>query len=309
MGNRPLRCRVSKVVVTGASGFIGTALVPRLLDVGYLPRLVMRSPPVPPPNPPVEVVQGDLTSPESLRAAVAGADSVVHLGAATSVGRLDPALAYRVNVGGATALIEACRAAGCRRIVVLSTQHVYLRRCGTYGHTKRIADALFSGSGLEVTIMRPSLVYGPGSRGVFVKLAGLLRRLPVIPVIGPGTWHLRPLYLGDLVELIVRTLKCPDASGRTYDVGGTERITYNGFLAAICATLGRPCRRVHIPLSSGFALAWLLERALTNPPLTLDNVYGSLLDVPCDLRALMRDFHPTLTPLAVGLRRTFSEAT
>jgi len=300
---------VSRVVVTGASGFIGTALIPRLVAAGHLPRLIVRQPPAAPPAPPVEVIAGDLTSPASLRAAIAGANAVVHLGAATSAGRLDPAVAYRVNVGGTTALIEACRAAGCRRVVVLSTQHVHLPRCGTYGRTKRIADALFAGSGLDVTILRPSLVYGPGSRGVFVKLARLVRRLPVIPVVGPGTWHLRPLYLDDLLTLIVETLARPDVSGRTYDVGGAERVTYNGFLAAICAALGRPCRRVHIPLALGFALAWLLERALANPPLTVDNVYGSLLDVPCDLRALMRDFHPTLTPLAVGLHRTFAQAT
>ena len=300
---------MSKVVVTGAAGFIGTALVPRLVAAGHLPRLIVRRLPVEPPIPPVEVVPGDLASPASLRPAVEGADAVVHLGAATSAGRLDPALAYRVNVGGATALIEACRAAGCRRVVVLSTQHVYLPRCGTYGRTKRIADALFADSGLDVTILRPSLVYGPGSRGVFVKLATFIRRLPVIPVIGPGTWHLRPVYLDDLVELIVETLARPDMSGRTYDIGGPERITYNGFLAAICAALGRPCRRAHIPLAVGFVMAWILERVLANPPLTVDNVYGSLLDVPCDLRALLRDFRPTLTPLAVGLHRTFAEAT
>ena len=300
---------MSRVIVTGASGFIGTALIPRLAAAGHLPRLIVRRPPAELPAEPIEVMPGDLTAPASLRAAVAGADAVVHLGAATSAGRLDPALAHRVNVGGATALIEACLAAGCRRVVVLSTQHVHLPRCGTYGRTKRIADALFAGSGLDVTILRPSLVYGPGSRGVFVKLAGLVRRLPVIPVVGPGTWHLRPVYLDDLVALIVETVGRPDVSGRTYDIGGAERVTYNEFLAAICAALGRPCRRVHIPLAFGFALAWLLERVLSNPPLTVDNVYGSLLDVPCDLRALMRDFHPTLTPLDVGLHRTFAQAT
>jgi NADH dehydrogenase len=192
---------------------------------------------------------------------------------------------------------------------VLSTQHVYLRRCGSYGRTKRIADALFADSGLDVTILRPSLVYGPGSRGVFAKLAGFVRRLPVIPVIGPGTWHLRPVYLDDLVTLIVETLSRPAVSGRTYDVGGPERITYNDFLIAICTALARPCRRLHIPLALGFTLAWILERALANPPLTVDNVYGSLLDVPCDLRALLRDFRPVLTPLAVGLHRTLGEAT
>jgi NADH dehydrogenase len=298
---------VAKVLVTGASGFIGTALVPRLLAAGHVPRLLFRQAPATPPAG-VEVAVGDLLSPETLRRATAGTQAVVHLGAATSVGRLDPALAYRVNVGGSTSLIDACRAAGCRRIVALSTQHVHLPRCGAYGRTKRIADALFAGSGLDVTILRPSLVYGPGTRGVFVKLAGLVRQLPVVPVIGPGTWHLRPLFVDDLAAVIVETLARPELAGRTYDVGGAERVTYDEFLTAICAALGRRCRRVHLPIKVSFVLAWLLERVLPNPPLTMDNVYGSLLDVPCDLSALLHDYRPSLTPLAVGLERTLAEA-
>jgi NADH dehydrogenase len=293
---------MSRVLVTGASGFIGTALVPRLAAAGHVPRVMVRQAPAAPPAPPVEVVQGDLAAPATLRAAVEGCDAVVHLGAATSAGRLDPALAYRVNVGGTTALIDACLATGCRRVLVMSTQHVHLPHCGLYGRTKRIADALFEGSGLDVTVLRPSLVYGPGSRGVFVKLAQLVRKLPVIPVIGPGRWHLRPLLLGDLVTIILDTLAHPELAGRTYDVGGPDRVTYDELLAAICTALGRPCRRVHLPIPVSFALAWTLERLLPSPPLTVENVYGSLLEAPCDLRALLRDYHPTLTPLAEGLR-------
>ena len=88
-----------------------------------------------------------------------------------------------MNVGGASALVAACRAAGCRRVIAMSTQHVHLARPGVYGRTKRIADAIFLGSGLDVTLLRPSLVYGAGERGVFVKLQRLVRKLPVIPVI------------------------------------------------------------------------------------------------------------------------------
>jgi NADH dehydrogenase len=299
---------VASVVVTGASGFIGAGLVPRLVAAGHAPRLFVRRAPAAPPPPPAEVVTGDLLAPESLRAAVAGADAVIHLGAATSAGRVDPALAYRVNVGGASAVIDACHATGCRRAIVLSTQHVHLPRPGAYGRTKRIADALFAGSGLAVTILRPSLVYGPGTRGVFVRLAALARRLPIMPVVGPGTWHLRPLYLGDLTAIIVETLARPERAGRTYDVGGPERVTYDEFLAAIAAALGRPCRRVHLPIGASFALAWLLERLLASPPLTTDNVHGSLLDVPCDLRPLLHDYRPALTPLAAGLARALAEA-
>jgi NADH dehydrogenase len=297
---------MATVLVTGASGFIGSALVPRLLAAGHVPRLLLRQAPATPPAPPIEVALGDLGRPETLRGALDGAEAVVHLGAATSVGRLDPALAHRVNVGGASALIDACRAGGCDRIVVMSTQHVHLPRCGLYGRTKRIADLLFTASGLGVTILRPSLVYGPGTRGVFVKLAGLVGRLPVIPVVGPGTWRLRPLFLEDLVTVVTETLARPETAGRTYDVGGPDEVTYDGFLAAICAALGRRCRLVHLPVGMSFALAWLLERVLPNPPLTTENVYGALLEAPCDLHALRHDFRPILTPLAVGLGRTLA---
>jgi NADH dehydrogenase len=299
---------VARVLVTGASGFIGTALTPRLVAAGHVPRLLVRRAPATPPAPPVETVVGDLLAPESLAAAAAGTDAVVHLGAATSAGRLDPALAYRVNVGGATALIEACRAGGCRRVVVLSTQHVHLPRPGAYGRTKRIADVLFAGSDLDVTILRPSLVYGPGTRGVFTKLAGLVRKLPVIPVVGPGTWHLRPLYLDDLLAVITETLARPELAGRTYDVGGREWVTYDEFLIAICGALGRRCRRLHLPVPLSFGLAWTLERVLANPPLTVENVHGALVEAPCDLTALLHDYRPLLTPLADGLARTLAEA-
>jgi NADH dehydrogenase len=296
---------VARVLVTGASGFIGTALVPRLLAAGHVPRLLVRQPPATPPAAPVEVVRGDLADPESLGAATAGQDAVVHLGAATSGGRMDPAVAYRVNVGGATALVDACRRSGCRRIVVMSTQHVHLPRPGLYGETKRMADDVFTASGLDVTILRPSLVYGPGARGVFVKLAGLVRQLPVIPVIGPGLWHLRPVYMDDLLAVVVETLGRPDVAGRTYDVGGPDFVTYNEFVAAICAAIGKPFRRVHLPLKLSWLLAAILERVLPNPPLTTENVRGATLEAPCDLRALLHDFRLRLTPLDEGLARTF----
>lgn len=293
--------------MTGASGFLGSALAPALLAAGHVPRLFVRRPPPVPPAKASEIALGDLTDERSLEAAVRDTNAVVHLGAATSAGRIDPAHAHRVNVGGASALIAACRASACRRIVVLSTQHVHLKHPGVYGRTKRIADTLFSGSGLDVTILRPSLVYGRGRRGVFVKLAGLVRKLPVIPVVGPGSFCLRPLFLPDLLSLITETLARPELAGRTYDVGGPDLVSYDRFLEAICCALGRSCRRVHLPIPISFAIAWTLERLLSNPPLTVENVHGARLTAPCDLTALLRDFRPRLTPLSEGLPQALAD--
>ena len=299
---------MARVLVTGASGFIGSALVPRLVAAGHAPRLFVRRASATPPAAGVEVVQGDLTDAASLGHAVKGMDAVIHLGAATSAGRTDPALAYRVNVGGASALVAACRAAHCRRIVAVSTQHVHLARPGVYGRTKRIADTIFLGSGLDVTVLRPSLVYGAGGQGVFAKIAALAAKLPVIPVVGPGQWHLRPVWVQDLNAVIIETLARPQTVGRTYDVGGRERVTYDEMLAAICKTLGKPCRPLHLPSPLCFILAWFLERVLPIPPLTTENVHGALVEAPCDLSALDRDLKPTITPFAEGLRQTLGRA-
>ena len=294
-----------KVLVTGANGFIGSALVPRLVTAGHVPRLLVRQTPAPPPAAPVEVVIGDAADPDTLSRAVAGTDAVVHLAAATSGGRLDPATAFRVNVGSASALVDACRTHGAR-LVVMSTQHVYLPRPGLYGRTKLMADRLFLDSGVPVTVLRPSLVYGPGTRGVFVRLAGLVRKLPLIPVLGPGTWRIRPLYVDDLVTVVLEILARADTVGRTYDMGGPDEVTYNEFLAAICRSLGRPCRTIHLPLNVSYGLAWVLERLLPKPPLTTENVYGAVRDAHCDSRPMERDLRPRLTPLADGLRLTLS---
>ena len=189
-------------------------------------------------------------------------------------------------------------------MIVLSTQHVYLPAPGLYGRTKRMADRIFLESGLPATILRPSLVYGRGSRGVFVRLATLVRKLPVIPVIGPGQWRLRPLFLDDLLDVILAVLARPELAGRTYDIGGPDLVTYDEFLSAICGAIGRRCRTVHLPLGVSFALAWTLERILPTPPLTTDNVRGAVRDAHCDPRALQRDLRPRLTPLTEGLKRS-----
>jgi hypothetical protein len=295
--------------VTGASGFIGSALVPRLVAAGHTPRLFVRRAPATPPAAPVEIAQGDLTDAASLRAAVAGTDTVIHLGAATSAGRTDPAIAYRVNVGGASALVEACQAAGCRRIVAVSTQHVHLPRPGVYGRTKRIARRDLPRLGTRrdrappeprVRRRRPGRVREdrrprreaprhPGRRaGAVAPPAG----------VGGGPERGHPL----------RAREGPRRSAAPTTSAGASASRTTRCWRRSAGPIGKPCRPLHLPIPLCFVLAWFLERLLPNPPLTTENVHGALVEAPCDLSALDRDLKPAITPFAEGLRQTLGRA-
>ena len=123
----------------------------------------------------------------SLRQAVAQVAVVVHLAAAKS----DEPDSEDVNVRGAERLMKVCQAAGCDRIINISTQSAEIARKGIYARTKSAAEKIFHNSDLQVTTLRPSVVYGEEESGVFGTVLKFVRRLPVVPVLGDGDGSVR----------------------------------------------------------------------------------------------------------------------
>ena len=290
------------ILITGAAGFIGRRLALLLADqyaVRCLVRDALRAKPLLPST--VELVPGDMTDAASLKAAVSGVEAVVHLAALKS----DEPDIVAVNVGGALNLVAACKAAGTRRVINLGSQAARLERRGAYGQSKADSDAVFASSGLEVTTLLPSLVYGPNDAGVFNKLARVTASAPFVPVIGDGKTAYRTVHVDDVCAVIAGCLREPKTVGKTYSVGGPETITFDGLVDMIGAAQGRKPLKVHIPGWAAMMIAQTLAPFFASPPLTVSNVLGAIQSAPdADYDAVFHDLDLKPRSLADGLKDT-----
>ncbi|MDA2932721.1 Gfo/Idh/MocA family oxidoreductase [Acidobacteria bacterium AH-259-D05] len=293
-----------QVLVTGATGFIGRHAVRTLLDSGYSVRVLVRRKRAWSEwlTSQVKQMVGDITDSSTVYAAVRGASAVIHLAGLTSEkpARMSESLA--VNVKGTENLIAACRSCNARRIVFVSSQSTKRERRGPYGESKRQADELLLTSGLDVTILKPTLVYGPGARGIFARLNKWVHRLPIVPVIGSGEYRVQPVWVSDVAKAIRACLESPNTVGRIYDLAGGDRLTFNQFIDILSAgERGVSKRKLHVPYQLGLWGA-RLAAALPNSPLTADNVLGLVQETQIDLEPARRDFGFVPVSLAKGLR-------
>lgn len=300
-----------KVLVTGASGFVGSQMVEEALSRGHAVRALVRSAATARAilkNPKVEIIEGDMTDEASLHRAVVGIGAVIHCAAATSENSRGAAWSRRVNVEGTAWLIEAARAAGPLRWIQISTMSAHESVESDYGRTKLEAEALLPPSGLAWTILRPSIIYGPGGRGLVTKTVKLLRFLPALPVVGPGTELIRPIHVGDVARAALDCLGEPATFSKVYPLGGRDEITLNEFLSKLAAASGHTRPLFHLPFWASLSLARLLGLISRNPPLTVDNVLGVKGVRRVDISDAMRDFRFDPAGLDEGLASTFAEA-
>ncbi len=289
------------VLVTGASGFIGRPLTRHLVARGHRVRALVRRTEEPGSLAEAECVTADLRDAPSLVRAVLGMEGIVHLACATGIAR--ESVARAVNVEGTGMLLEAARRHGVRRLVFISSVSARRRRMGPYGRTKREGEALVAASGLEWVVLRPSLVYGPGEAGLFARLSHTLRSLPVVPVIGDGRIALDPVHVDDVCAVIEQCLTRGDVVGKTYDLLGPERLSFDQLLRRLAAELGVKARLLHVPGAVALPLAWALGLMMERPPLSEDNVLGMISPAEVDGAAARRDFAISWTPLDAGLKR------
>lgn len=186
------------VALTGATGFVGKAVLDVLLERGIAVRALARR--VQPEREGVEWLAGDLADADALARLVAGAEAVIHLAGLTNTP--DPAEFDLHNVNGTLALVEAAAAAGVPRFVFVSSLAAREPRLSAYGASKARAEKLVAASGLDWTIVRPPGVYGPHDVD-YLEMFRLARR-GVVPVPPPGRSSL--IHVRDLAELLAALL-------------------------------------------------------------------------------------------------------
>ncbi len=255
------------VLVTGAAGFVGTALCAALPGVGFRVRRVVRAQTAPSRD---ELIVGDIGEATDWKDALQGVDCVVHLAARTHVlhdTARDPLREYwRINVAGTRRLAEQACEAGVRRFVFLSSVKVngeatrgepfresdVPRPEDPYGITKLEAERTLADiatrSSFELVVLRPPLIYGPGVKGNFLRLLQLVARRVPLPIGGIRNQR-SLLYIGNLVDAIIAALRAAQSSLGTYLVSDGEDVSTPELVRLLARAFGFEARMLSVPVS------------------------------------------------------------
>jgi len=293
-----------RVFLTGATGFVGSHLLAKLLAEGYTVRALVRRRGLlraaEASTGRVEEIEGDINS-ENLSERVAGCDAVINLvgiiyesGAATF---------ESVHHLGTRNLVEAARKSGVKRFVQMSALGARPANATAYHTTKFAAEEEVHNSAIPFVVLRPSLIVGPGS--AFVKqMVEVMRAAPFIrPVPGTGKYRFRPVHVDDVVECFAQSLANPATTGQTINVVGGEELTLDEIGEAIAEHLAIRKAVVHVPMALMKVSAAIFSILPVKPPVTLVQLRMMEEGSTADPTHMKRIFHIEPEKFPAGLGR------
>jgi uncharacterized protein YbjT (DUF2867 family) len=293
------------IFIAGATGFVGGHLVDHLRSKGHALRCLVRSE-----NKEeslaakgIEVVQGDITDPETIQGVLSPDDFVVHL-----VGIIEEkreATFRGVHVKGTANLVEEAKRAGVRHFFYQSALGADRNSWSTYLGTKAEAEEIVLNSGLDYTIFRPSLIIGPWD-GFTRKILDMLKLSPVIPIPGEGRAKFQPLYIEDWIRCIDKVIGEPRAYRSRFEIGGPEQLSYREIVGMIAEAAGIKKPVFNIPMGLMKFSTAVLETVLSSPPVTSAQLRLLESDNVCDPGAVEKLFGFRPRPLREALKEFIS---
>jgi uncharacterized protein YbjT (DUF2867 family) len=258
------------ILVTGATGFVGGHVVQALRADGRDVRALVRNPSRADAlvKQGVELAAGDVTDPTSLRAAVAGADTVIHL-VAIRQGR--PEQFQRVMIDGTRDVLAAAKEASVQRFIHMSALGTTLetKDLVPYYGAKWAMEQDVKASGLPYVIFRPSFVFATDG-GILPTFATIAKVAPVTPITGSGKQRIQPIWADDVGAYFAKAVDLDAATNRTFELGGPDAVSWNEFWERLKRARGSRRPSLHVPMSVMRVNARVTERLPGNIPLTRD---------------------------------------
>jgi uncharacterized protein YbjT (DUF2867 family) len=236
------------ILVTGATGTIGRALLPKLLESGEEVKVLVRDPRgLGRLRVEVRLALGDLaelTDPRTLRQALRGVKTVIHLAAA--IRDQPPATVQEINGLATSRLLRAAERTGVERFVFFSALNASEFQRTRFFRSKALAEEAVERSPLDSTVFAPSIVYDRDDPWVTIQRRFAL--LPAVPISGSGDAAFQPIWANDVAECVVAGLANGDGSAR-YELAGPETLTYDEIARLIARASGHERPLLHVPLS------------------------------------------------------------
>ena len=266
------------ITLLGGSGFVGRALCERLVRAGYALRILTRTRLTARELwllPDTTVIAGDVYDASFLRSAFAGASAVINLVGILNERGDDGRGFERAHVELTRLVLAACAASGVTRYLHMSALNAAPEAPSYYLRSKAAAETLVAASGLNTTIFRPSVIFGPGD-GLFVRFDQLTTLAPMLPLACAAA-RFQPVYVGDVADAFVRALGDKTTFGKRYDLGGPSVMSLQEIVAYTLRQRGR--WRLVLPLGAGLSrvMAEVLEH-LPGKPFSRDNLRSASLN-------------------------------
>jgi uncharacterized protein YbjT (DUF2867 family) len=233
------------ILLTGATGTVGSALLRRLTAQGRQVRCLVRDPRrLGDQRVRVQIALGDLSNPASFRNALRGVDTVVHL--AASIRDQPRASIEELNAVATLRLVRAAQQASASRFVFFSAMGARHHSRTRFFRAKALARDAVEGADLETVVFSPSIVYSPGDP--WLTLLERLSLLPALPISGSGAALFQPIWAEDVADCVAAVLEGRAGGHRDLELAGPEVLSYDDIVLTVLRSLGRRRRLLHVPL-------------------------------------------------------------
>lgn len=284
-----------KIVMTGATGFTGQFVLDLLCEAGHEVRCLVR------PSSKTEIllhkkcttVSGDLEQADSLLEAFKGAEALVNVAS--------------LGFGHAPGILAACKANGIKRGIFFSTTGIFTQLNPQSKQIRLAAEAAIKESGIQYTILRPTMIYGTHADRNMARLVKFLAKWPVIPVIGPGTYLQQPVYVKDLAKSVVLALENPKSINREYNVPGKQELTYNEVIDTASRLLNRRVRKMHVPLKICTGMLWCYEKVSRKPRFKVEQALRLNENKNFSMQEIQSDLGYSPLSFEEGIKREIEE--
>jgi NADH dehydrogenase len=290
-----------KIAVTGASGFIGNHLLTSLLKDDFeITILSHKIQSINNSDEKLKIVKGAIEDISSLTNAFQDIDIVIHL--VGIIVETKEKTFEKTVAQGTKNLVSAAKASRVKKIIYLSALGTSSEALSNYHKTKYIAEQAIINSGIEYTILRASVIYGERD-GFISMLSHMIKSLPFTPVIGDGKYKLQPIYIDDLVSVLHESILSEDSKNKLFDIAGPEKLEYLQILDIIKVDLDVKRLNFHIPVAVMKPMAFLMEKFLTFPPITRDQLKMMLTGNTGNIEEMEKVYSIKPISLEEGLKR------